>query len=115
MKIIITRQFVFGAIFVAIVLGGRLLYMCDLKASRPSEVARIHWTSRDMEIRSESTWRPQPSTEARWGQLKGRYGERALNSNVQFFMDQGFRESTSRAMAEEMEKDIERRIRSRSW
>lgn len=60
--------------------------------------------------RTKSTWMPQTSSEESWG----RSGS-IPHETVQMFRNQGFSEAAARAMAEEFEKDLDRRIRNRSW
>lgn len=60
--------------------------------------------------RTESARCAQSSKVESWGWSKS-----VPQETIQMFRDQGFREETARAMAEEFEKDLNRRIRNRSW
>ena len=52
----------------------------------------------------------------RWGQPKRVTGGGMQNNEAgQLFKDMGFRESTSRAMAEEFERELQRRARNSAW
>ena len=65
---------------------------------------------------AEPTRAVRPSEKERWGQQKSMTGGNIQNDElVQFLMSMGFRESTARAMAEESEREIQRRIRDSAW
>ena len=86
-----------------------LVYIRDAKKGHSAK------TYRQYAARAEPTSGLQSSERERWGQTTGSPGGCMQNNEaVQLFINMGFRESTSRAMAEELERELQRKIESRS-
>lgn len=87
-----------------------LFYMRDARSTLSAKTYR-----HDM-VRVEPTRAVRPFEKERWGQPKRVPGGSIQNNEaVQLFRSMGFRESTSRAMAEEFERNLRYRIENSAW
>ena len=99
-----------GLLFVIGAAALGLFYMRDARRAHSAKTYRY-----DM-VRVEPTRAVRPLEKERWGQPKSVPGGSIQNNEaVQLFRDMGFRESTSRAMAEEFERNLQYRIGNSAW
>jgi len=129
MKVEMSRRLVLGAVFLLVVLGGRLLYMCEAKKDRPPIACKYTqpqrestWSSRsssETSLRSQSSsgssLSSRSSSGSSWSRTDAGFVGCVPEESVKAFRDMGFNDSAARAMAAELEKDVQRRVRNASW
>ncbi len=94
-------------------IGAVAFCMFYIRGARKTHSAN---TYRHYEARAEPTRVRQLSERERWRQpMRAPSGSMQNNEAVQLFRGMGFRESTSRAMAEELEREIQRRSGNLVW
>lgn len=95
------------------VMGAAALGLFYIRDARNTHSAK---TYRHNMVQAEPARAVRPLERERWGQPKSVTGGSIQNNDaVQLFRGMGFRESTSRAMAEEFERNLRYRMGNSAW